>query len=81
MQILYAALERRLPVAPVVVYGIPRRPISLNQVEHMAVDTSRGHHAMDYPEHLRTYSGFLRATMVLIAFVVAILIFLLTLVP
>jgi hypothetical protein len=36
---------------------------------------------MDYPEHLRTYSGFLRATMILIAFVVAVLLFLLTLVP
>jgi hypothetical protein len=36
---------------------------------------------MDYPEHLRTYSGFLRATVILIALVVAVLLFLLTLVP
>jgi hypothetical protein len=47
----------------------------------MAVDPSGGHPAMDYPEHLRTYSGFLRATVILIAFVVAVLLFLLTLVP
>ena len=47
----------------------------------MAVDPSSGHSAMDYPEHLRTYSGFLRATVILIAFVVAVLVFLLTLVP
>jgi hypothetical protein len=47
----------------------------------MAVDPNGGHPAMDYPEHLRTYSGFLRATMILIAFVVVVLLFLLTLVP
>jgi aa3 type cytochrome c oxidase subunit IV len=47
----------------------------------MAVDTSGGHPAMDYPEHVRTYSGFLRATTVLIVLVVALLLFLLTLVP
>lgn len=47
----------------------------------MAVDTSGGHPAMDYPEHLRTYSGFLRATMILIALVAVILLFLLSLVP
>jgi hypothetical protein len=47
----------------------------------MAVDPSGGHPAMDYPEHLRTYSGFLRATMILIAFVVVVLLFLLALVP
>jgi hypothetical protein len=47
----------------------------------MAIDPSGGHPAMDYPEHLRTYSGFLRATMILIAFVAAVLLFLLTLVP
>jgi Bacterial aa3 type cytochrome c oxidase subunit IV len=47
----------------------------------MAVDPSGGHPAMDYPEHLRTYSGFLRATVILLAFVVAVLLFLLTLVP
>jgi Bacterial aa3 type cytochrome c oxidase subunit IV len=47
----------------------------------MAVDTSGGHSAMDYPEHLRTYSGFLRATMILIVFVVVVLLFLLSRVP
>jgi hypothetical protein len=52
-----------------------------SKVEPMAIDTSGGHPAMDYPEHVRTYSGFLRATMILIAFVVAVLLFLLSLVP
>jgi hypothetical protein len=47
----------------------------------MAVDPSGGHSAMDYPEHLRTYSGFLRATIVLIVIVAAVLLFLLSLVP
>jgi hypothetical protein len=47
----------------------------------MAVDPSGGHPAMDYPEHLRTYSGFLKATVILVVLVVAILVFLLTLVP
>jgi hypothetical protein len=47
----------------------------------MAVDPSSGHPAMDYPEHLRTYSGFLKATVILVVLVVAILVFLLTLVP
>ena len=47
----------------------------------MAVDPSGGHPAMDYPEHLRTYSGFLKATVALVVLVVAILVFLLTLVP
>lgn len=47
----------------------------------MAVDTSGGHPAMDYPEHLRTYTGFLRATVVLVVFCVLILAFLATLVP
>jgi aa3 type cytochrome c oxidase subunit IV len=47
----------------------------------MAIDTSGGHSAMDYPEHVRTYSGFLRATVILIVFVAAVLLFLLSLVP
>ena len=47
----------------------------------MAVDTSGGHSAMDYPEHLRTYSGFLRATVILVVFVVVVLLFLLSRVP
>jgi aa3 type cytochrome c oxidase subunit IV len=47
----------------------------------MAIDPTGGHAAMDYSEHIRTYSGFLRATAILIALVVAILLFLLWLVP
>lgn len=47
----------------------------------MAIDPTSGHSAMDYPEHLRTYSGFLRATVILVVFVAAVLLFLLTLVP
>ena len=47
----------------------------------MAIDTSGGHSAMDYPEHLRTYSGFLRATVILVVFVVVVLLFLLNRVP
>ena len=27
----------------------------------MAIEPTGGHAAMDYPEHIRTYSGFLRA--------------------
>jgi hypothetical protein len=47
----------------------------------MAIDPSGGHPAMDYPEHLRTYSGFLKATIVMIVFVVLVLLVLLSLVP
>ena len=47
----------------------------------MAIDPTGGSSAMDYPEHIRTYSGFLRGTIVMIVFVVAVLLFLLSLVP
>jgi hypothetical protein len=47
----------------------------------MAIDPSGGHSAMDYPEHLRTYSGFVRATVGLVVLVAVVLLFLLTLVP
>jgi hypothetical protein len=47
----------------------------------MAIDPSGGHSAMDYPEHLRTYKGFVRGTAALIVLVAAVLLFLLTLVP
>ena len=47
----------------------------------MAVDPSGGHPAMDYPEHLRTYSGFLKGTVVLVVLCICILLFLLYLVP
>ncbi len=47
----------------------------------MAIDPTGGHPAMDYPEHLRTYAGFVKGTMITIALVALILLFLLTLVP
>ena len=40
----------------------------------MTVDTKGGHPAMDYPEHLRTYQGFLRGSAVLIVFVALLLV-------
>ena len=39
----------------------------------MTIDTSGGHHAMDYPEHQRTYRGFVRGFMILTAVVIVIL--------
>jgi hypothetical protein len=39
----------------------------------MSVDTSGGHPAMDYAEHLRTYNGFIKGTIVLTVMVVVIL--------
>ena len=39
----------------------------------MSIDTSNGHPAMDYNEHLRTYDGFLKGTVVLIVLVLLIL--------
>ena len=39
----------------------------------MSIDTKGGHPAMDYPEHIRTYSGFLIATAILIALVAILL--------
>jgi len=47
----------------------------------MAIDPSGGHPAMDYPEHLRTYSGFIKGMMLIITFIVLVLLFLLHLVP
>jgi hypothetical protein len=47
----------------------------------MAIDPTGGHPAMDYSEHQRTYSGFLKATVALIVLVTLILLFLLSLVP
>ncbi len=47
----------------------------------MAVETTGGHPAMDYAEHTRTYSRFIRFTMGMIALIIVILLFLLTLVP
>jgi hypothetical protein len=39
----------------------------------MSVDTSDGHPAMDYKEHMRTYEGFLRGSVVLTVLCVLIL--------
>jgi Bacterial aa3 type cytochrome c oxidase subunit IV len=39
----------------------------------MVTNTSKGHPAMDYAEHNRTYHGFLRGSVVLIVLVVCIL--------
>lgn len=39
----------------------------------MAVDTSHGHPAMDYKEHLRTYDGFIRGAVILTVLVALIL--------
>lgn len=47
----------------------------------MAIDPTGGHPAMDYPEHVRTYSGFLRTTIIVAVLAMAVLLFLLTLVP
>ena len=35
----------------------------------MSIDTSDGHEAMDYQEHIRTYNGFLKGTVVLVVLV------------
>lgn len=40
----------------------------------MTIDTSGGHHAMDYREHERTYRGFVRGAMILTASVIVILV-------
>jgi hypothetical protein len=47
----------------------------------MAIDPTAENPAMDYDEHRRTYKGFVRATMIVIALVAVVLLFLLTLVP
>lgn len=39
----------------------------------MSIDTTDGHKAMDYREHVRTYSGFLKGTVVLVVMVALIL--------
>jgi hypothetical protein len=39
----------------------------------MAIDTSKGHPAMDYREHERTYSGFLRFLLTSIVLLVILL--------
>lgn len=39
----------------------------------MSIDTTGGHPEMDYPEHVRTYNGFIKGTIVLTVLVVLIL--------
>jgi hypothetical protein len=41
------------------------------------IDTSDGSKAMDYPEHLRTYSGFIKGTIILCVLVTLLLVFML----
>lgn len=40
----------------------------------MSIDTSDGHKAMDYREHIRTYDGFLKGSIALVVLVVLILV-------
>ncbi len=39
----------------------------------MTIDTSDGRKAMDYNEHIRTYDGFIKGTVVLVVLVSLIL--------
>ena len=39
----------------------------------MSIDTTGGHPDMDYREHVRTYNGFIRGTIILTVLVVFIL--------
>jgi hypothetical protein len=39
----------------------------------MSVDTSQGHPAMDYAEHVRTYNGFIKGSIILVVLVTIIL--------
>jgi len=39
----------------------------------MSVDTRGGHPAMDYPEHIRTYHGFVRGAIILTVLVALLL--------
>lgn len=43
----------------------------------MDIDTTSGHPAMDYKEHLRTYKGFLRGAVIITVLVSLLLIFML----
>ncbi len=40
----------------------------------MSIDTSEGHEAMDYKEHVRTYDGFIKVTIWGTAAVIVLLI-------
>lgn len=41
--------------------------------KQVSIDTSRGHHEMDYAEHNRTYAGFLQFTKISIIVLVTLL--------
>ncbi|MBV1693937.1 MAG: aa3-type cytochrome c oxidase subunit IV [Hyphomicrobiales bacterium] len=40
----------------------------------MTIDTSGGHPAMDYKEHVRTYNGFIKGSIYLVVIVALILV-------
>ena len=40
----------------------------------MSINPNGGHPAMDYPEHIRTYSGFIRGAIILTVLVALLLI-------
>jgi hypothetical protein len=40
----------------------------------MSIDTSRGHEAMDYKEHERTYAGFIKLTQIAVVVLILLLI-------
>ena len=40
----------------------------------MGIDTSNGHPAMDYPEHERTYKGFIKGSIICTLGVIAVLV-------
>jgi uncharacterized membrane protein len=40
----------------------------------MSIDTSRGHDAMDYKEHVGTYNGFIRMTQIAVVFLIVLLV-------
>jgi hypothetical protein len=40
----------------------------------MSIDTSGGHPAMDYKEHVRTYEGFIKGSIVLTVLTIILLV-------
>jgi Bacterial aa3 type cytochrome c oxidase subunit IV len=39
----------------------------------MSIDTTNGHQAMDYPQHVDTYKNFLRLSVITTVFCIALL--------
>jgi hypothetical protein len=66
---------RRLEARLVLGYLAPEQifPSHIRGDENVSVDISKGHPAMDYAEHQRTYAGFLRFTKIAIVFLVLLL--------